>query len=100
MTASDAEPLAVKVFQGNPSDPNTVAEQVKSLMVRFVIAVVVFVGDRGMVKAGGEVSLSSAGFKDITTLNDPWIRRLMKGDVLRIGMFDDTIRWQTFNYSL
>jgi transposase len=91
LTASDGEPLAVKVFQGNTSDPNTVAEQVKTLKDRFGIAEVVFVGDRGMVKASGKVSLSSAGFKYITALTDPQVRRLIKANVLQIGMFDHTI---------
>jgi transposase len=91
LTAPDGEPLAVKVFQGNTSDPQTVAQQITTLKDRFGIAEVVFVGDRGMVKASGKVSLSAAGFKYITALTDPQVRRLIKANMLQVGLFDDTI---------
>ena len=41
-------PVAVEVFEGNTSDPKTVACQVDKLRFRFGLARVVLVGDRGM----------------------------------------------------
>lgn len=91
LTAADGEPLAVKVFAGNTSDPKTVADQVKVLKDRFGISEVVFIGDRGMVKASGKVTLSEAGFKYITAITDPQIRRLIKSNVIQLNGFDETI---------
>jgi transposase len=91
LTASDGEPLAVKVFEGNTGDPKTVAEQVNILKDHFGIEEVVFVGDRGMVKASGKVNLSAAGFKYITALTNPRVRSLIKANVIQIGMFDETV---------
>ena len=91
LTAPDGNPLATKVFEGNTGDPNTVAEQVKTLKERFGISEVVFVGDRCMVKAKGKVTLSDAGFKYITALTDPQVRKLIKGNVIQLNMFDETI---------
>lgn len=91
LTAADGEPLAVKVFEGNTSDPKTVADQVRTVKDRFGISEVVFVGDRGMVKASGKITLSDAGFKYITALTDPQIRRLIKANVIQLSGFDETI---------
>ena len=48
------EPLAVRVFEGNRSDPTTVAEQIKIVKEQFRVEELVFVGDRGMVKSKGK----------------------------------------------
>ena len=44
-------PIAVEVFEGSTSDPKTVACQVDKLRVRFGLARLVLVGDRGMLTA-------------------------------------------------
>ena len=44
-------PVAVEVFEGSTSDPNTVAPQVAKLRQRFGLKRVVLVGDRGMLTA-------------------------------------------------
>ena len=51
LTDAPGEPLAVRVFQGNTSDPTTVADQVKIIKEQFQVEELVFVGDRGMVKS-------------------------------------------------
>ena len=83
LTAAEGEPLAVQVYEGNTADPVTVPEQVHTLRTRFGITEVVFVGDRGMVKAKGKRALSTAGFRSITALTMPQVRRLLQTQVLR-----------------
>jgi transposase len=87
LTTADGEPLAVHVYEGNTSDPVTVPEQVQTLRVRFGITAVVFVGDRGMVKAKGKAALGTAGFHYITALTLPQMRRLLHAQVLRAECF-------------
>ncbi|HUY14719.1 MAG TPA: hypothetical protein VMX16_13990 [Terriglobia bacterium] len=58
------EPLAVRVFEGNRSDPTTVVEQIKILQEQFGVKELVFVGDRGMVKSEGKQVLSAQQVHD------------------------------------
>ena len=87
LTTADGEPLAVHVYEGNTADPATVPEQVHTLQSRFGITEVVFVGDRGMVKAKGKRGLTTAGFRYITALTTPQVRRLLQTQVLRTEWF-------------
>jgi len=91
LTAADGEPLSVKVFEGNTSDPETVASQIEILKRRFAIEDVVFVGDRGMVKSKGKTALKESGFKYITALTNPQVRKLLKENVLQPDLFDQTV---------
>ena len=90
LTADDGEPLAVKVFTGNTADPVTVADQVEILKNRFKIEELVFVGDRGMVKSKGKAALTDKRFKYITALTDPQVRKLLKKDLIQLGLFEET----------
>jgi hypothetical protein len=83
LSTAEGEPVAVHVDAGNPSDPVTVPEQVHTLQSRFGITAVVFVGDRGMVNAQGKPPLTAAGFRSITALTPPQVRRLLQTQVLR-----------------
>jgi transposase len=87
LTTAEGEPLAVHVDEGNTSDPVTVPEPVHTLQTRFGITAVVFVGDRGMVKAKGKHTLTTAGFRYITALTTPQVRRLLQTQVLRAEWF-------------
>ena len=87
LTTADGEPLAVHVYEGNTSAPGTVPAQGHTLRTRFGITEVVFVGDRGMVKAKGKGALSPAGFRYITALTTPQVRRLLHEQVLRAEWF-------------
>lgn len=87
LTTAEGEPLAVHVYEGNTSDPVTVPEQVHTLQTRFGITELVFVGDRGMVKAKGKHTLTTAGFRYITALTTPQVRRLLQTQVLRTEWF-------------
>ena len=92
LSAADGEPLTVKVFRGNTSDPSTVADQIEALQNRFGIEEVVFVGDRGMVKAKGKQALGEHGFRYITALTNPQIRKLMKQRVVQPELFDTEVQ--------
>src|SRR6266478_1177626 len=87
LTTADGEPLAVHVYEGNTADPVTVPEQVHTLQTRFGITEVVFVGDRGMVKAKGKRRLTTAGFRYITALTTPQVRRLLQTQILQAEWF-------------
>jgi transposase len=88
---SEGEPLAVRVFSGNTSDPVTVADQIKLVKEQFGVEELVFVGDRGMVKSKGKQALKEAGLRYITALTDPQIRRLLAEGTLQLGLFDEKV---------
>jgi len=91
LTASDGEPLSIEVFKGNVGDPATVGAQVGKLAARFKVKEVIFVGDRGMIKAKGKVQLEQAHFRYITALTNPQIRKLIKADVMQPELFDEEV---------
>lgn len=91
LTAADGEPLAVRVFEGNTSDPATVAEQIRLLREQFEVEDVVLVGDRGMIKAKGKQALASEGWRYISALTNAQIRTLLKSQVLQPGLFDQEL---------
>jgi transposase len=87
----EGEPLAVRVFEGNRSDPTTVVDQIKILQEQFGVKELVFVGDRGMVKSKGKEALSTAGLRYITALTDPQIRRLLSQGTLQLSLFSEQV---------
>ena len=87
----EGEPLAVRVFAGNRSDPTTVAAQIQILQEQFGVKELVFVGDRGMVKSKGKQALTAAGLRYITALTDPQIRRLLGQGILQLNLFSETV---------
>ena len=89
LTGPDGEPLSVEVFRGNTSDPTTVSRQIETLIHRFAIKDVVFVGDRGMVKTKGKEAIKAQhGLHYITALTVPQIRKLLKTGVFQTDLFD------------
>ena len=91
LTDAAGEPLAVRVFKGNRSDPTTVAEQIKIVKEQFQVAELVFVGDRGMVKSKGKQALEQAKLRYITALTDPQIRGLLKRKILQLELFSEEL---------
>jgi transposase len=91
LTDAAGEPLAVRVFKGNCSDPTTVAEQIKIVKTQFQVAELVFVGDRGMVKSKGKKALTEANLRYITALTDPQIRGLLKRKILQLELFSEQV---------
>src|ERR1700720_1208431 len=90
LCAKDGCPVAIEVFDGNVSDPATLANQVKKLKERFALERVVLVGDRGMItEARIEEVLKPAGLDWITTLRAPAIRSLAEAGSLQLSLFDE-----------
>jgi len=81
VTTGTGEPVAVQVFDGNPSEPLTVPAQVETLKTRFGITEVVCVGDRGMVQRTGKTARAAAGYQDITALTTPQVRKRLREGV-------------------
>lgn len=91
LTSIEGEPLAIRVFEGNTSDPGTVAEQVETLKKQFAVTEVIFVGDRGMVKTKGKELLNAHNMRYITALTDAQVRTLLKRNLIQPELFDETI---------
>ena len=83
-------PVAVEVFEGSTSDPNTVASQVAKLRQRYGLRRVVLVGDRGMLTAVRirEDLAGVDGLRWITTLRAPTIRKLVAAGTVTPSLFD------------
>jgi hypothetical protein len=91
LTDVHGEPIAVQVYEGNTSDPDTVGDPVRKLAERFGAKDVVLVGDRGMIKAKGRDLLKEHGFRYITSLTDPEIRKVLAEGTLQLGLFDEEV---------
>ncbi len=91
LTDAAGEPFAVRVFEGNTADPSTVPTPIAILKQRFHVAEVVFVGDRGMVKAKGKALLAAERLRYITALTEPQIRTLVKRGVIQLGQFAEQV---------
>lgn len=91
LTDQDGDPISVQVYQGNTSDPDTVADQVKKLVEQVGAQEAVLVGDRGMVKAKGKELLHKHGFRFITSLTDPEIRKMLAQGILQMDLFDESV---------
>ena len=83
-------PLAVKVFEGNTSDPATLANQLDTLRDRFSLSRVVVVRDRGLLTdARIREELRPTDFRWITALRAPAIRKLVESGDLQLSLFDE-----------
>jgi hypothetical protein len=90
ITDREGRPVAVDVFEGNLSDPSTVAAQVDKLKDRFGIAEVVLVGDRGMLTSARIEALKEAGGVSwISALRSSQIEALVNSGDLQLGLFDE-----------
>ena len=94
LCAADGCPVAVEVFEGDTSDPQTLAAQIDKLKRRFALKRVVLVGDRGMITSARiEAELKPAGLDWITALRAPAIQALAADDgPLQLSLFDDRDR--------
>ena len=91
LCAPDGTPVAVEVFEGNTSDPQTIGEQIDKLKRRFKLAHVALVGDRGMITSARiKEELAPAGLDWISCLRAPQIAELAaeKGP-LQLTLFDE-----------
>jgi transposase len=84
-------PVSIEVFPGDTQDLSTFASQVRKVADRFRQGEVVFVGDRGMIKAPQIKELASHGFRYITALTKPQIESLLTEGVLQMSLFDESL---------
>ena len=83
-------PVAVSVYEGNVSDPQTLLPQVLRLKRDFGIEQVVLVGDRGMISQTAVEQLRShEGLAWITALKSAQIRQLCEVGAVQMGLFDE-----------
>ena len=92
LTNAQGCPVAVEVFDGNTSDPKTVATQVDKLRHRFGLQKVVLVGDRGMITSARiRQDLPAAhGIEWISALRATQIQKLARDGRLQMSFFDKT----------
>jgi transposase len=83
-------PVAVEVFDGNTSDPDTFTPQVEKLRAEYGIERITWVGDRGMITSARirEDLRGKEGLDWITSLRSVEIRSLMEGGALQLTLFD------------
>lgn len=89
LTDVQGEPLSIRLYSGNTSDPKTFGPAVETMKVCFGAREVVMVGDRGMIKKLGREVLKETGFRYVTALTDPQIRKLLEQKVLTPELFDE-----------
>ena len=90
LCAADGCPVAVEVFEGNTADPMTIAAQITKIKLRFGLARVVLVGDRGMIaQARIDAELKPAGLDWITALRSASIRDLLDAGAFQLDLFDE-----------
>jgi hypothetical protein len=89
LTSKEGIPVAIEVFNGNTSDPTTVAAQVSKLKDRFGVTRVVLVGDRGMLTAARlREDAGPAKLDWITALRAPQVKALVRDGALQLSLFD------------
>ena len=89
LTDASGEPLSIQLYPGNTSDPKTFQPTVEKLRLRFGAQDIVVVGDRGMIKKLGKVALGEAGYRYVTALTNPQVRKLLANQVLSPELFDE-----------
>ena len=83
-------PVAVEVFAGNTSDPETVGSALDRVQERFGLRRIVMVGDRGMITDTRITEeLRPRGVDWITSLRAPTIRKLWRDGPLQLSLFDE-----------
>ncbi len=90
LCAPDGCPVAIEVFEGDTSDPATLAAQIDKLKQRFDLSHVVLVGDRGMItQARIEQDIRPARLDWISALRAPQIRALLDAGAFQLSLFDE-----------
>lgn len=84
------DPVSVAVFSGNTPDISTFSPQILKIADQFGCKQVTVVGDRGMIKSAQIDQLPQA-IHYITAITKPQIDKLIDGDIIQIGLFDDRV---------
>ncbi len=91
LTGPEGTPVAVRVFEGNTPDTQTVAEQVGILADSFGVESVTLVGDRGMLKQTEIDLLNEERFHYITAITKPQIKKLLREGVFQMELFEEKL---------
>jgi transposase len=91
LTGADGAPVAVRVFEGNTADSQTVPQQISLLAESFGVEEITLVGDRGMLKQPEIGLLNQKHFHYITAITKPQIRKLLREGVFQIGLFEEKL---------
>lgn len=92
LTDAGGEPISIELYKGNTADPTTFGDLLERLRKRFGAEdmEVVLVGDRGMIKSTGKAQLKAAGYRYVSALTDPQIRKLLSAKTITMDLFDET----------
>jgi hypothetical protein len=90
LAGPDGLPVAVRVFEGNTNDTQTVSEQVRILASSFGVKNVTLVGDRGMLK-GPQIDALPEDFRYITAITKPQIQKMLSEGVFQYELFTDRV---------
>lgn len=82
-------PVAVEVFNGKTSDQTTVKKKVETLAEEYGVREVIFAGDRGMLTPKRIDQVTEAGFRTLTALTHPQVRKLLERRVVQPDLFDE-----------
>jgi len=91
LTGPDGCPLAIELFPGNTSDPQTVDSQLHKLRERFGGGELTLVGDRGMLKSPQQKALASSSMHYLTAISKPQIEKLLKDGLIQMELFDEEL---------
>ncbi len=91
LSGPDGTPVAVRVFEGNTPDTQTVAQQVGTLAGTFGVERVTVVGDRGMLKQTETNLLNECRFHYITAITKPQIKKLLREGVFQMVLFEEKV---------
>jgi len=91
LTGADGAPVAVRVFEGNTADSETVPQQIRLLAESFGVEEITLVGDRGMLKQPEIGLLNRQHFHYITAITKPQIRKLLREGVFQISLFEEKL---------
>lgn len=83
-------PVAISVFEGNTSDPQTLLPQIEKVRNRFGIKQFAIVADRGMISQIQIDALKNIGGIDwITALRSQNVRQLVEDKSVQMSLFDE-----------
>ncbi|AMN45749.1 hypothetical protein ACG33_12660 [Steroidobacter denitrificans] len=83
-------PVAVSVYEGNTSDPQTLMPEIARLKQEFGVEQLVMVGDRGMISQKAIHTLTNEqGVRWITALKSTSIRTLVNQGHVQLDLFDE-----------
>lgn len=91
MTDESGVPIAIRVFEGNTSDSQTVSDQIRILSKNFEVKEITLVGDRGMIKSFAQEELTEHDFHFITALTKPQIEKMIKKGTFQLSLFDKAL---------